>query len=187
MRSQFHGLKIFQIGLFILILAGCQKMKPEKISIPEYPDLGEVYNSQYRELDSRSLEKEVSLDSKTESNTFSMDTAKWKEELSFFAEMNPNQPEYVGVFEVTETGNMKTLKLRENEIGILKSVSLEKSDENYSKIIATIHEDKDVYAHHREIEVSFENGLINSFSIEGYQKIMFKDTVRFRIRGEVSL
>jgi len=178
-------LKGLQGCLLLFILLACQKVKPEHVSIPEYPDLEEFYLSQARSLEKSALEKTVSLEGQRETNTFEMDTTEWKEELSFFKEMNPDQSEYVGVFNVKQDNVSKTLSIKEGENGILKKLALEKDGKSYSSISATVHEDKDVYIHHREIEVILENGLIKSFEIKGYQKMLFKDTVRFGISGRI--
>ena len=120
--------------LVIAVLLGCQKVKPEFIAIPEYPDLKEVYSSQAVALGTRSLNKDVSIGDKSESKTMSMDSLKWKDELSFLLEMNPNQSEYVGVFAIVEDGKAKTLTLKEGEKSILKNISFTSAGESYSRI-----------------------------------------------------
>ena len=173
--------------VFVILLSGCQRLKPEQVSVPEYPDLDTFYLSQAILLGDHSLEKSVTLDAKQETIRFEMDTIKWKKELSFFQEMNPNQPEYVGAFHKREEENTTTLSLKEGEKGILKLLLFTEDEDSYSSITATIHEDKDVYVHHREVEVKLNNGLIQSFVINGYQKMMLKDTVWFGIEGKVLL
>ena len=169
-----------------LLFAGCQSLKPEDISLPDYPDLAEVYIDQYQSLGSRTLEKKVTLDSEQETNAFQMDSAAWKEELEFLIEISPKKPEYVGVYKTIEDneGGVE-LQLIEGEKSTLKQLSVGYYEGAYNSIAATIHEDKDVYVHHREINISFREGLISSWSIEGYQKMMFKDTVRFGIVGQI--
>lgn len=170
----------------IISLSACQKLRPEKIILPDYPDLEDVYISQYRMLGERPLEKEVMLDASKEVNSFEMDSSTWKDELSFLLEINPNKPEFIGVYNVTDEENKAVLRLIDGEINDLKYIHIEYSDDDFLNIEATIHEDKDVYTHHREIEVFFEDGLIKSWTISGYQKMMFKDTVWFGIVGKVN-
>lgn len=171
--------------LLVLGLAGCQKLKPAQTRIADYPDLSEVYADQYRALANSGLRKEISLDLKVSKKQFEMDTALWKKELSFMLEMNPNQPEYLGAFNKSEEGSETRLVLKEGENGILKELVLRSSNSNYTNILATIHEDKDVYVHHRDIELLFENGLVSRFEIAGYQKVLLKDTIEFKIAGQV--
>ncbi|MEM7297007.1 MAG: hypothetical protein AAF391_01940 [Bacteroidota bacterium] len=180
---RFFDFKIW--GLALVALVGCKKIKPESISIPEYPDLDAFYQDQVIRLDNSSLEKEVSLGGKIEVNTFQMDTSVWKDELSFLEEINPNKSEYLGSFSIAEKGNLVAYTLKEGEKGVLKQLSILSESGEYQFIKGTIHEDKDVYTHHRDIEINLADGVIQSFTIDGYQKMMFKDTVLFGIKGKV--
>lgn len=171
--------------MVLVTLAGCQKLRPEQVSIPEYPDLNAFYKDQVKRLGSSSVEKSVSLDDQKETQLLEMDSVGWAEELSFIREMNPNQPEYVGAFKSNTSESRWSLQLKEGESGILKKLVFYPNKKQPSNISATIHEDKDVYVHHREVSISLENDKIISFVLEGYQKMMFKDTVRFSIHAEV--
>lgn len=179
----FNKTIFFALGWVIII--GCQKLRPKKIDTPEYPDLKEFSMSQAGILGDASMEKTVMLDGQSETNVLSMDSIKWRKELSFFTEMNPNQPEYVGAFLVNRNDERTAFELKPNENGILKQLTLEKSASEYTRMTAIIHEDKDIYIHHRDINVAISNGQIDSFLIEGYQKVILKDTVWFRISGKV--
>jgi len=167
-------------------LAGCQKLKPESVSIPNYPDLNQLYKDQIQKLNSRGLIKEVSLDAQNEKHTFQMDTTRWAKELSFFEEIDPNQPQYVGVFEVIENEDQIELTLKKGEKGMLQYLIISKSEDGFKSIDAIWHEEKDVYIYYQEIQVSFRNNLMDNFEIRGYQKMMFKDTVRFSIKGIIT-
>lgn len=174
-----------KIFVILLVVFGCEKLKPESVNIPDYPDLEQVFNDQVKKLDTASLKKSVWLDGKEENKTLVMDTVLWKKELSFLKEINPNTPEYVGAFEKSENEIRTQLTLMSTEKGKLKVLSYALEGINYSTIKATIHEEKEVYSHHREIDVQFENGLLTSYQISGFQKIVLKDTIEFRIRGQV--
>ncbi|MEQ9466935.1 MAG: hypothetical protein RLN88_05950 [Ekhidna sp.] len=172
--------------LFIpLLFVGCQKLKPESVSIPEYPDFAELMKDQVELLGEGKIEKQVMLGDEQETQFIMMDSTRWVEELSFLKEINPNQPEYVGTFEKSEEGNTQTLSLGANESGALKKVIYAKDEDGYTSIEATFHEDKDVYIHHREIKLNFEKGILSSYQINGYQKMMMKDTVRFGVELKV--
>ncbi|MEP1034003.1 hypothetical protein [Ekhidna sp.] len=177
-------IKIFAV--LLIALTGCQKFKPSEVTIPEYPDYSALMVEQVEFLRNSGARKEVWLDGKSEVRVLNMDSTTWSEELAFLKEVNPNQPEYVGAFEKSGDEFSQTLTLVAGENGALKRTTFSKSDIGYQKINATFHEDKDVYIHHREIELNFQNGLLRSLQIDGYQKMMFKDTVRFRIQISVN-
>ena len=171
--------------IFTIFFFGCKKLKPESISVPQYPDLEQLMIDQADLLDGRPIEKTVSLDDENEVNQLMLDSAKWIKELDFLEEINPNQPEYVGSFKKSVRGDEIALMLKEGEKGELKSLSYSLSGDQFQYIKASFHEDKDVYVHHREIEMNFKGGLLMDFKIDGYQKMMLKDTVRFGIAGKV--
>lgn len=193
MTQLIHLLTIYlkksKEGLFILttlFFVGCQKLKPKEISIPEYPDLQVLSEEQANLLSTLQLKKTVHLNEEREEKTFQMDTSKWKKELSFLDELNPNRPEYVGVFEVEEMENVIKLNLKEGESGILKNLVITKVKGQYVRISGTIHENRDVYICHKDTEVLFKSGLIHVWKILGYQKMMFNDTVNFKIFGQIT-
>ena len=183
MNSAVKNLLFGMLGTIAIL--GCQNLRPETIELPTYPDLNKLIIEQSRMLATKSLQKEVTLGEKTETSSFAMDTTKWKSELAFLEEINPCKPEYVGVYEVVKDNQVLQLTLGPKEKSVLTELSIMYQDEEYAQIDASIHEDKDVYTHHRDITVVFRNGLISNWTIQGYQKMMLSDTVRFGISGNV--
>ena len=133
----------------------------------------------------KSLVKEVWLDGQSESQNLKMDSIGWSAELSFLKEINPNQSEYVGGFDRKDSDGLTTLTLKSTESGALKKFSFASVNGEIISIQAIIHEDKDVYVHHRDISLKLADGEISGFKIDGYQKILLKDTIRFSINGSV--
>ncbi|MEM9897317.1 MAG: hypothetical protein AAF789_13190 [Bacteroidota bacterium] len=182
--SQSFDLKIF--GLVLIAFTSCQKLKPTAVNIPEYPDLKELMITQADILAGKSVEKTVFLEENDETKRMMLDSAKWIKELNFLEEINPNQPEYVGALTRSENEEETILTLSEGENGALKRLSFSKNEDQFKYLEASFHEDKDVYIHHREISLTFADGLLSSYRIDGYQKMMFKDTVRFKIVGKIN-
>lgn len=171
--------------LLLITLISCQQLKPDTVRIPEYPDYAELMKDQVLLLGNRKIRKRVVLEGISEMQDLTMDSARWAKELAFLKEINPNQPEYVGAFEKSGDEINQILTLAAGENGALKMTSFSKSNAGFDQIYAVFHEDKDVYIHHKEMELSFVDGLLNNIQIDGYQKMMFKDTIRFRIEVEV--
>lgn len=170
--------------LSLLTFIGCSHLKPEHISITEYSALGDLLSKQNK-LTASQLKKEVALDGIQETKTLKMDTALWKDELSFLVEIDPNRPEYVGAFNESKTGNQTTLTLKPEEKGSLKQIVYRTTKGEITSVNAITHEDKDVYVHHQSITTEFKDEKLISYSINGYQKILMKDTVFFRLKGVV--
>ena len=166
--------------LFFLIV-GCSQFKPETGGTKPYPRLDSLL-SQNQPTSKTVLMKTVWLDESTESKEIALDSVGWASEFSFLEEINPNQAEYVGAFDEL-LSNGFFLSLKEGENGSLKKLSVLETDSTTS-IVALIHEDKDIFVHHREIELILEDGIISSYRIDGFQKILYKDTIKFSVKGE---
>ncbi len=174
-------MRVFLI-LPILILTSCGNVATNSVAVTTYPEIEELLSSQILLIDGNQLEKEVTLDGETESRKLIPDSASWARELAFLKEINPNQSGYVGAFDEIRDGNSVVLKLKEDEKGSLTDFSIIPTDSLVS-ITSTIHENKDVYVHHKEVVVSFFNEKIKDYQVTGYQKILLKDTIRFEIKG----
>ena len=159
-------------------------LRPEAVNVTTYPEVDRLL-SNHQSAKKIQLKKEVMLDGDSEIQTVEMDSLQWQKELSFLKELNPNQAAYIGAFEEIQKEDDLLLKLKTGEKGILKSLRIRKVDEQLTELHATIHEDKDIFTHHRDVSVIFEDESISSFQIKGFQKILLKDTIRFEIVAEV--
>jgi hypothetical protein len=177
-------LKILR-NFLLLILVSCQNFKPDSINVQTYPEIDTVLKSQIELLQNSNLQKEVWLNGEGELQELKMDSLGWVKELSFLDEINPNLPEYVGAFDVIETDTLLVLKLGEKESGSLTEFARAKHNDEISYLIATIHEDKDIYIHHKKIYIAFIQNKLSEYYINGYQKILYKDSITFRIEGKV--
>ncbi len=167
--------------LIFLLIVACDNIKSEIVGQKVYPEP----ENQPIKLAGYKLLKEVSLEGTREMKELEMDSALWGKELSFLEEINPNRPEYAGVFiENTDGGNLK-LVLGEGERGSLQQVNYELLNNEIQKISAVIYEEKGIYVHSKNIEVKLSEGRITDFLIQGYQKIIFKDTISFWIEGRI--
>ncbi len=178
-------MKVLFILLVAILLQSCSGFKQEQIKASSYPEIDKIFADQYRVL-GQQLEKSVMLQGKEEIRMLTMDSTAWKEELSFLDELNPNQPEYVGAFDERKSTTVTDLKLKPAEKGALSRFLYEKEKGKIVRIQATIRENKDIFIHYREVSITFEDGLISEYYIHGYQKILFKDTISFKIVGKVA-
>lgn len=170
-------------ALFILtiVITSCQKLQPESIIVSDYPDFKYLLENQVALLGNQGARKEVLLDTSSEVKSMEMDSVRWTKELEFLLELNPNQSGYSGAFNITSEDELELLTLKPGEKGALKKIRIQKEGKNFKSLEATYHEAKDVYTHHREVMMQFKNGMLNEYTIDGYQKMLFKDTIRFRI------
>lgn len=181
MRALIIALCLGFLGCFL----GCGYKSIDSIDIPSYPNFGELYENQYEKLSGRSLEKEIWLSGKKEKQILKFDSIGWKKQVSFLDDINPYQPKYIGVFEKEEHDSHLLLKLKKGENSTLKKLQIKYNGSNYAHIKASLVEDKDVFISGKEIEVYFEEGIISSWEIKGYQKMILGDSVAFRIKAKM--
>ncbi len=173
---------ILLLARVLLLCLSCQKVG--KPAVDEYPDMKLLLDKQISLLNGKTLAKRVSLGSVVEVDTFQMDTDKWKQELSFFKDINPNLPDYTGVFEMTDTELLTSLRPKEGEDASLKMLTILREGSKRS-IKATLHQEAPIYTHHQNINVLFEEGAIRSYQVDGYQKILLQDTIKFSITCDI--
>ncbi len=171
--------------LVLMVLISCEGLRPETVDVTAYPEVGKLLDQDYLHLHNKELSKTAILNNQEETKAIRLDSGGWVKELTFLEEIDPNQSKYVGAFKITEDEKETQLLLKEGERGSLKAFSFFTVNDEIAKVLATIHEDKDVYVHHKKVEVLFANGVIAEYAIKGYQKIMTKDTFFFEVRGKV--
>ena len=171
------------LGL-VSLLSNCGGLTPTVVEVSSYTEVDSLLSRQYHKVGAR-LEKVVQLGKERESKTLDMDSVGWKKELAFLEEINPNRPEYVGAFIEESSANSLSLTLKPEEKGSLKKLSYVKESGYIISLQATVHENKDVYVHHKEIKIQFNNGVITSYQVHGYQKTLIKDSTFFSVDGKI--
>jgi hypothetical protein len=162
-----------------VVLVSCQ---PNELRVSEYADLQSYFETQRTPL---KIKKEVWLDNQAEKMTLNPTDEEWEKELAIFKEIDPQLSDYTGAFIEEINGDQTTLTLKEGENGSLKKASFMINDGQVTSIKAEVHEDKQVYIHHKSIQVLFRDNNIKTYRVDGYQKMLFKDTVFFKIRAIV--
>ncbi|MEM9896730.1 MAG: hypothetical protein AAF789_10205, partial [Bacteroidota bacterium] len=153
-------------------ILGCERLRPDAMELPDYPDLQKLHKIQSQHLHGATWEKQVLLDSLSEARLFEFDSVRWKKELDFILDINPRKPEFIGAFEVQEGATNLRLVLKPKENVDLKAIDINYNKADYGSIKAIIHEEKDVFTYHRDIDISFRDGIIDHWKISGYQKVL---------------
>ena len=168
---------------FLCLLTACvERPQVDTAQFEQYADIAVYITEQASNFNTQGLEKRVILNGEEETKTLKMDADLWNKELSFLEDIDPSKSEYVGAFDISESNATKTLTLKTGEKGILKSISYNFLTET---IQATVLEEKDIYVYAKEITLRFDEGTLQTYNIEGYQKMLMSDTVFFSLRGEV--
>ncbi len=170
----------------------------EKKYIKAYTDLDSLVTAQVTALqgEKKDLRKKAWLNEVGSDTTYKPDSLAWANELSIFRQLDAlNKPTFRNAY-VSETGtdtksNLTVLSLTSNKnstVPYIRFYYLNKPA-NLKKVEARFEESNALYATYRDMEMHFEeiNGkpLLKSFRIEGTQKMMLADSVRFGMEAEV--
>lgn len=186
-----NGLVVFLLMWFST--SACNRQAERKV-IKEYYDIDSLFLSQPPLLRDLSFIKSANIDDKTESSTVKFDTTGWKKELSMFLAMDINKAALVGAYEKSETatelGKNVSYNLKSGEEGGIKWIQLEQdSSGNVYLFKALFQEDNALYQNRRELTARFEvaedQSVLSSYKVDGYQKIIMKDTVNYTIEARL--
>ena len=190
----------FTIVLAILLIS-CNTDAPQT-RISEYYNLDSLVNSQINLLsaDQVTVQKKVTLDGENEEISSELSKEQWKDELKLFVDADMNVPSLSGVYECKcgmndkysnllidkyfpKNGKDKS-RIRLFEVYYFEEIS------KVRKILIEEKEENELYFSSRRLVMNFEINqnrmMLSSWTIEGLQKLLFKDTVSYIVEGKVS-
>ena len=145
------------------------------------------------------LTKEAVIDGDTNQTALLMDSTQWAEALAFFKEGDINRPNLQDAYQVTEglkddKSNLlittyNALNTAENGVTCLKVYYL-RDPEKPMRVEAEIRENNLLYTAHKKLSMWFmetleQEPVLIAYGLEGYQKIVLKDTIKFKIHNRV--
>lgn len=192
MRIQFF------IPVFILFLMACNSGEnPGQRKISLYFDLEGLVKDQLVLLDSLNpvVNKKTVIDGIEESDQLKMDSISWARELEIFIQSDINKPVLQDSYAISETeeGNQK--------IKIFEAKNKEKLGVEYLKIyydgdilkkVESLYKEKNtLYNSQRKMIMNFEAKaddipILASYTVEGKQKMILKDSIYFEVRASLS-
>ena len=142
------------------------------------------------------VRKKTSLTKKSDSVTFTPDTAQWKHELDAFQQLDViNKPLYKGNYErIDFADDHSNLLVRLYRAKIKSPVPEVKFffQDNFKKlkrIEAVFMEGNVLYATSRKMTLEFDEQhgmqMISRYQVQGFQKMIFSDRVLFSIEGRL--
>lgn len=176
----------FLLLLVFIVLLGCSQLKPE-MNITSYYNLDSLITQQVKVLSDRNvrLTKTVSINDSSETRVIQMDSSEWEKELQFFRQLNINEPRLVGGFRVDSTGSRINYLPKKQTSSRVEELTIIFQEGNVSEISGRIFEENDIYETKKNILVVFDNEIIESYALSGYQKIVLKDSAEFTIIGKI--
>ena len=126
------------------------------------------------------LRKQVQLGDSTEVQVLPADPGTVAEELKIFEAINPAQTKYANAFDIKQQG-LNVVYRHVDPSAELQRVTLTYQGDQLSDIVGIIKEKTAIYTSYRTMRLQFAEAHLSSYSVKGFQKMVFSDTVFFQV------
>lgn len=177
--------KLFIVSLIVLTCYACKAPVNQK-NDSGYFDLSQMVKGQIELLGEGTWksEKVIIVNKAADQIPQSLDSAALKKELVIFQVFDPGKPRFKNAFEITESEGVITYKKKESENQSLQWVKVEDQG-NELRITAEIIEETSIYTNQKKMDIQLESGVLKSYALYGYQKMLFRDTTFFEMKATV--
>ncbi len=167
--------------LITLVCLSCEVSVNQRSSTGHF-ELTRLIDDQVRKLGENTLksEKLVAVNSKIDRLQQDMDSTALKEELAVFEGFDPGKSRFKNAFDIIVAPGITTYEKKSNEDQSLKWVKVEDKG-GLLRITAEIIEETSIYTNQKRMDLRLESGMIKSYSLQGYQKMLFRDTTFFEM------
>ena len=178
---------------FIAAFIGCRPANLKDYDKP-YFDFDSLVNTQIKKFETRkdSIQKTSALDGKYDISSFKIDSTHLAHEWDVFRQLDwINKPIYKGNYEIIEKPDAKSNLIIRSYVAKVKSpvpfihFYFKNDFKNLKKIESQYEEQNALYYTNRKLSIYFDENLIHQYSIEGSQKLILSDSVKFSITGRI--
>lgn len=180
------------------VLASCSKPAPPDKKA--FIDIDSLLDRQlaFFQQQHHALTKAVEVGAQRDETRYTPDTAQWRTELELFRQLDQvNKPTFKDAYLVSEARDTNSnltvttiLAQREAPVLSLKIYFL-RDRRDIRKIEAIVKDDNPVYHNDRKLTIELEpvdqQLVLHRYRIEGSQRMVMNDRIRFVIAGEVSM
>jgi len=184
--------------LTITLLVGLTTMRcagDQQVSIDKYFDIQEFIDKQVATLPALDVQlvKTLKIDGKTEEQLISgLGSIQWEKEFKIFREHDINRPVLVDAYSMEEwTRNdgymLEAYTLIDSaQSGILNMEITTDPDGVVTSWESIFSEENIIYSNLRKVTMNFQNGgIMSGYTINGYHKLIFKDTVYYQFQAAI--
>jgi hypothetical protein len=195
-----HSMNPNKIALFTLftllfiVLISCGERESDENGPKRYFDLKGFVENQIVYLDEKKPEVDKSASLDGEVKVIRTRDIDWKKELELFVQADINKPAYAQSYDVIRKDSLTyEYKLKANTdlpVRYLKIVS-DTSIKSPVKVIAVLESRNRIYESQKNIELtcSKKDNLwhLSTYTVKGYQKLIFMDPKEFEISSKIGL
>jgi hypothetical protein len=172
-----------------LFFIGCQVPEnSQNFEVKSFISLDSIMTAQKQQLVGKMLEKSVQIGEDQEVILLEMDTVFFTKEWSFLSDFELNKPGFVGGIEVTKNDSLIKYNKKPGQSFLFDYMTIGFDSNHQIAWIEGAYTDTQaevIYGSARKFKFLFSNGQMNQYDIQGYQKIILRDTVFFEITGKV--
>lgn len=196
-----HSRSLLYISAFVFIISCETKV----VTTSNYLDIDSLINAQVKNLIAvkARVKKNAGLEHVVNQSEHIPDSLGWANELDVFRQLDMiNKPSYKDSYEILDRGKdinsnltvrsyepRKNLSDKEREKLPVRLLKFYYYQEHLKKMEALFTEKNNLHYTTRIMNLEFDDrqgaGILSHYSIEGVQKMILTDTVRFRITGDV--
>ena len=184
--------KVLYFTVFCALISCGNSQNPAVMQITPYYNVDSLIRSQVALLDSTrpSLEKYAWLEDEPDTITFSPDSAEWGRELEIFLQIDLNKPVLRDAYTVSnETGSegekIVAYIAKEAKDVQVDTLELYFQGDRLRKIEGSYRDNSILFDTFRKVVLQFEDFedavRVRAYQIDGAQKMILQDTVRYRI------
>lgn len=181
--------------LVVFAVACAPKPKEGKLLAGEYFALDQVIETEIKELTSAKagLYKQVELDNKKEEMLLLPSQLKWENELALFKGINLNKPAWQGFIAAETTqvagGEMVVYTASKKDIPFRKVTMLFNNNHTLDSLAVSVETENEITHTVRTLTAAWDNTDANhhlkKYSINGFQKVLLKDTLFYNVKGDI--
>ena len=190
MRRNLSAWKTTAIICFLsVLLFHCSDEKQSRIH--KYFEVGHFVDQQLAQLrlSNARLVKTMRFDDGIETQTLSgLDSNSWRKELRIFGEHDINKPVLLDAYSIDEQsqsngGRIETYRLVDDgKNGVLDMEIVYRANGEVASWRSSFKEENLLYSNFRDVSlITGDEGQLTGYNIEGYHKLLLKDTVRYHI------
>ncbi len=177
--------KSFYACLSLLILIACEAPVDQNAT-SDYFSLQGLIDEQVELLSDGTLrvEKQIMVNQDQDQLQQTLDSTALRDELAIFNAFDPGRSQFKNAFEVLEQGSTTSFIKKQGEGQSLQWVKMEDLG-NGVKITGEILEETSIYVIQKHMDLLVSSGKVKSYSLQGFQKMLYKDTTFFAMKATV--
>ncbi|GAB2619565.1 hypothetical protein [Belliella aquatica] len=174
---------------FLTTIIACQTQTSDKEDFdPPYFQLEQFIEEQASKLEGKSLQKEIQIKETVEKFEVTPNQEEWLRELDFFIQADINRPALAKAYSITKDDSETIYDLKKGEKSKLKSLKILYNDKQEVKRIEFVIGSENTFYETETtgwLLMNVDAGIIDSFEIDGKQKVVFLDPILMHVKASV--